>query len=630
MEVETENVLKLLFQKGIPDNWKENPDFALYFSKLGSYGVEQLSKEPERLAEEKAAILEQTQELVFTNYKTFIHTAECSREIFHEFSNVERRLSSLVEQLPELSRRCQAFSQASSEIATHRRLNTLTLTRNAQLLEILELPQLMDTCVRNGNYEEALELAAYVRRLGKKHGNIPIIESIVKDVECAWIVMLHQLLQQLHCDLPLPRCLQVVGFLRRMQLFSEPELRLKFLQARGTWLQNLLKTIPTTDPHHHLSKTIELSRIHLFNIVTQYRAIFSDDEPLLSSGRDNNINESAIFYSWISEKIDQFLKTLERDLEGSPGSSLDSVLGQCMYFGLSFSRVGADFRGLLAPIFMRVVSQNFNKSVQKATRKFEQDMGNFVLSKSNTNAGIGNRNVSAGGEKKPELPPHGLLEFYILAEYCNGMLSSFNELRLCAPVAVCQKVTQSVKQSLISVIERTAQWQWEESQTDLNDQERDALKRFCNLLAFELVPYMQRCLHLIFPISDVAARLAVPVHQLQKEGITSLDQKEIIKPLSHVLSTTSALDLGEVPVATRQDLSYGGDTSSPVAEKILVASDMGQHSLNTPESADSESVGESESKEKEEVKNMSRELDGTVHELERTNKSEEQLHQMGV
>jgi len=46
---------------------------------------------------------------------------------------------------------------------------------NIFLLQVLELPQLMDSCIRSGNYEEALELAAYVRRLRKKHGHIPLI-----------------------------------------------------------------------------------------------------------------------------------------------------------------------------------------------------------------------------------------------------------------------------------------------------------------------------------------------------------------------------------------------------------------------------------------------------------------------
>lgn len=56
--------------------------------------------------------------------------------------------------------------------------------------------------------------------------------------------MLHQLLNQLKQELTLPKCLQIVSHLRRMQVFTETELRLKFLQTRNTWLQSCLNAIP--------------------------------------------------------------------------------------------------------------------------------------------------------------------------------------------------------------------------------------------------------------------------------------------------------------------------------------------------------------------------------------------------
>lgn len=143
--------------------------------KLGSYKVDQLKKETNRLQEECKQNVEQTQELAVNNYKTFIQTAECSREIYNKFVETEKRVESLSTRLPEFTATCNKFLTSSSNINSARRLNSLTLTRNAELLEILEIPQLMETCIREGRYEEALELAAYVQRIGNKHGNIPVI-----------------------------------------------------------------------------------------------------------------------------------------------------------------------------------------------------------------------------------------------------------------------------------------------------------------------------------------------------------------------------------------------------------------------------------------------------------------------
>lgn len=109
--MEDESILASIFKDTFPDSWRDNPDFAAYLSELSSFGVEKLNREPDRLAEERAQILQQTRELAFSNYQTFIRTAECTELIYRDFGRVESSVSRLLDKLPGFGERCRYSSK---------------------------------------------------------------------------------------------------------------------------------------------------------------------------------------------------------------------------------------------------------------------------------------------------------------------------------------------------------------------------------------------------------------------------------------------------------------------------------------------------------------------------------------
>lgn len=546
LDVEDESILASIFKDSFPESWRENPDFAAYLSELSSFGVDKLSREPERLADERAHILQQTRELAFSNYQTFIRTADCTQHIYRDFGRVEASVSRLLDKLPGFGEKCRGFVKEADEIAVSRRMNSLTLNRHTEILEILEIPQLMDTCVRNGYYEEALELAAYVRRLDKKHASLPVIQGIVREVRQSTQLMLNQLLQQLRSNSQLPACLRVIGYLRRMDVFTEAELRVKFLQARGSWLRSVLAAVPDEDPYFHITKTVEACRVHLFDVITQYRAIFSDEEPLLppthAGGGQAPVNESAIFHGWVVLQVWEFLEVLERDLQRGVGGRLDSLLGQCMYFGLSFSRVGADFRGQLAAMFQRVAAQTFLAAARQAADKFQEDMNVYTLislpsalAGSGGGGGIPTPAAAPGAAPGVLQPPMSLLEFPPLACFLNNVLSAFNELRLCCPLGLAQEVSGGLQEALCKVSQQIVAFHRAE-ESAFSDRERELFGQFCSAYADDLLPFINRCLQLLFPPAQLALSLGVPVSQLQRyERLGSVDVAAILEPLAFAL-----------------------------------------------------------------------------------------------
>lgn len=562
MDVEDENILAGIFKDSFPENWQENTDFLQYLSELSSYGVQKLSLEPDSLEEEKNEILQATQNLAFQHYKTFIQTAECSRDIFKDFQIVEKHVGDLLEKLPEFSEECKGVMQKAQEINASRRMNNLTLQRHTQLLEILEMPQLMDTCVRNGYYEEALELAAHVKRLEKKHGNISIIATIVDEVKGSTQLMLNQLIQQLRTNIQLPACLRVIGYIRRMDVFTETELRIKFLQARNTWFQGILDAIPREDPYIHITKTIETSRVHLFDIITQYRAIFSDDDPLLSTKKDDAVSEASLFHGWVVHKISEFLSTLEQDLMMGIGERLDSILGQCMYFGLSFSRVGADFRGLLAPIFQTAAVTGFGNTLNEANKRFELDMQSYnLMAQTNT---VGSVPYTAHGNEL--YPPAILLDYSPLAVYCNHVLSGFNELRLCAPVSVAHAVAEALENSLNGVNNIILSFHRAE-ETTFDQREQEKFTKFCDVYGETLIPYLSKCLQALFPPQQLSALLGVPVNLI--------DIETVVDKIRHLMPVKESVDVLSKPKMENQ-------TQLPAKETEQKAEDLQETVIGVP------------------------------------------------
>ena len=367
---------------------------------------------------------------------------------------------------------------------------SLTLARNTSLLEILELPQLMETVVRNGHYEEALQLHNYVTKLAKRQPEVKILADIQTQVAASMRLMLGQLVGQLRAQVQLPQCLKVISFLRRMDVFTEAELRLKFLQSREAWLSSVLAAVPRDDPYTHLTKTMELLRVNLFDIVTQYRSIFSDDTDHLASVTAANTEEKfdnrLLFTSWLSRKVQQFLKIIVEDLDAGV-SSFESVMGQAMYFGLSFGRVGFDFRPLLAPVFSAAIEKQF-------LAKLAPDSAVKIVSESLTSLSLASLPASPAMmstlSTSAASPPLSLLEYPPLAHVTNSILTALNEIRLVVPLSSVTMVTREL-QGLLTRLTRTLLDYHTTAKTRMSPSETDGWSSLCAAVKNVLLPYIQ-------------------------------------------------------------------------------------------------------------------------------------------
>lgn len=66
-------------------------------------------------------------------------------------------------------------------------------------------------------------------------------------------MMIAQLHQQLSTTTQLAQCSRAIGYLSRLQVYDNREIRVCFLQCRDISMQNALSLIPTTNAYNYVS-----------------------------------------------------------------------------------------------------------------------------------------------------------------------------------------------------------------------------------------------------------------------------------------------------------------------------------------------------------------------------------------
>lgn len=163
--------------------------------------------------------------------------------------------------------------------------------------------------------------------------------------------------------------------------------------------------------YSQVSRLVDQTRVLLFDLITQYRAVFADTgavgtgaepqveheigQPIRGTSAQGAPHENTFLQLWLYEKLSAFLQALEHALLESSGATLatspgarfpqvdaqlevldpleqlkrsaprvrsllprlDALILQCMYFALSLARIGCDIRPQLHGLFERALSR---------------------------------------------------------------------------------------------------------------------------------------------------------------------------------------------------------------------------------------------------------------------------------
>ncbi|TFL06356.1 Dor1-like family-domain-containing protein [Pterulicium gracile] len=424
------NVAELL---GSPtERWTE------YLSELVSQPLQSILAEPTTLQTQSHHLTSSLTTLTHSSYPSLLAVNESSAALNESIQDLSNSLELLVnESLPSLQSLASEWPSRTDTILRDRARARSVLELHDKIRDLLDIPLLIQTCVRNGFYAEALSLQSHATALGNMPDAPPLLLSVLADVHTAVNQMLLSLLTTLHePNGKLPTLWKTVNFLRKMIHVDDTEelLALLFLSGREASLAGALQ-VRARDREElakYLKKHIDVWREGVHDIITQFNSIF------LERNEKRHIAHSLLTHYTSHALSSHLIPTLTTVLPHLP-TYLPSFLTQLTYCATAFARVGLNFQGLLPGIFSSAVLFTFQSQCRSGVDAFHKRLTRATERKqpllpSTWLAEIDAKPATLDTKTGPHVPPASLASYPPIAELLNAFLEVMNALRLLAPV----------------------------------------------------------------------------------------------------------------------------------------------------------------------------------------------------
>ncbi|ORX60173.1 Dor1-domain-containing protein [Piromyces finnis] len=510
----------------------EDEEYQQYINHLMTSSIEELKNEPQLIENHSKYIDQQLASVTFNNYKYFLDANLCSQGINKSLSSVSEKNDSMLNILGNVENACKDFTKSLDQFVDDKNRIKLILNHHSKIVEILEIPQLLDTFIRNGYYDEAMELKNHSKKILSSHTDSNLLQKILKEVEETSALMITQLIQLLRCNIKLSLCIRIINYLRKMDLFKPHELPIIFLQQRDIYLKTLISEIKVKDysPDEYLRKYIDILREHFIEIINQYIEIFINNSNIFvntneiannntnkSEESDNEFSYSLILSSYITTNINDIVEVFKLKLPLIKDiAKLSSLSVQVMYFGMSLGKNGIDFRHIIEKLFEENVENIIIDQIQIGTEKCitwfkECEIQNMYgknsdsqmkymqeTNKNENNNNNNNLNESNNTDSSTSLidnsslpifkPQEILLSYPNLALIINLYFNIYNTLRIFAPISCLRNFLDCIIKNLKLYVDAVDQYGQKEEHKIWTLRERQIYEEICKIIVIILVP----------------------------------------------------------------------------------------------------------------------------------------------